>query len=417
METPSRHSFDLNGSLRVFPIPSPIKGDNYCRLEVDGVIVNDRTKYDIVNNSVVFLNVADVPNGSQLDVLVVQSEEAIGQLAITTNIDIVASNIADINTVATDIADVTTVHTNIVKVNTVADGIANVNLTAGSIGNVNIVGNNITNVNKVAAIDAKVNTVADNIIDIQNAEENADAAIAAKNAAVIAQGAAEAAKDATLAAYDQFDDRYLGAKANDPAVDNDGDALLAGSLYYNTTLPEMKLYTGSVWVAAYVSGGSFLASANNLSDLTNVTTAQTNLGLVIGTDVQAYDATIVVDADIGVSVQAFDADTAKTDAAQTFTAAQRGTVTTDDDLSFDLSATNNFFCTPVGTGTLTFTNHTAGQSGFILLDNSSGHSITAAGTTKINADDLAAISTAGVYVIAYFDNGTNTYTMVSRSFA
>ena len=129
-------------------------------------------------------------------------------------------------------------------------------------------------------------------------------------------------------------------------------------------------------------------------------TVRTSLGLAIGTDVQAYDV-----------------DTAKTDVAQTFTTSQRGTVTTDDDLSFDLSATNNFFCTPAGTGTLTFTNHTAGQSGFILLDNSGGHSITAAGTTKINADDLTAISTAGVYVIAYFDNGTNTYIMVSRSFA
>jgi hypothetical protein len=129
-------------------------------------------------------------------------------------------------------------------------------------------------------------------------------------------------------------------------------------------------------------------------------TVRTSLGLAIGTDVQAYDV-----------------DTAKTDVAQTFTTSQRGTVTTDDDLSFDLSATNNFFCTPAGTGTLTFTNHTAGQSGFILLDNSGGHSITAAGTTKINAEDLTAISTAGVYVIAYFDNGTNTYIMVSRSFA
>ena len=129
-------------------------------------------------------------------------------------------------------------------------------------------------------------------------------------------------------------------------------------------------------------------------------TVRTSLGLAIGTDVQAYDV-----------------DTAKTDVAQTFTTSQRGTVTTDDDLSFDLSATNNFFCTPAGTGALTFTNHTAGQSGFILLDNSGGHSITAAGTTKINAEDLTAISTAGVYVIAYFDNGTNTYIMVSRSFA
>jgi len=107
----------------------------------------------------------------------------------------------------------------------------------------------------------------------------------------------------------------------------------------------------------------------------------------------------------------------KNDASQTFTASQRGTVTTDNDLSFDLSVTNNFSCTPTSGGTLTFTNHTAGQSGFILLDNSGGYAITAAATTKINASDLATISVAGVYVLSYFDNGTNAYIMVSRSFA
>ena len=137
----------------------------------------------------------------------------------------------------------------------------------------------------------------------------------------------------------------------------------------------------------------------------------------IGSTVQAYDSTIVVDADIGVSVQAYDADTAKTDTAQTYTASQRGTVTTDNDLSFDQSVTNNFSCTPSAGGTLTFTNHTAGQSGYVLLDNSSGYAITAAATTKITATDLTTISTAGVYLISYFDNGTNAYLTVSASYS
>jgi hypothetical protein len=95
----------------------------------------------------------------------------------------------------------------------------------------------------------------------------------------------------------------------------------------------------------------------------------------------------------------------------------RGAVVTDNDLSFDLSASNNFSCTPTGAGTLTFTNHLAGQSGFVWLDNSGGHAISAAATTKINAADLTAISTAGVYTLSYFDNGTNAYVSVSRSFA
>jgi len=91
--------------------------------------------------------------------------------------------------------------------------------------------------------------------------------------------------------------------------------------------------------------------------------------------------------------------------------------TTDNDLSFDLSATNNFACTPSGTGTLTFTNHTAGQSGNILLDNSGGHAISLAATTKGDANLATTISTAGVYWLSYYDNGTNTYVVTSAAFA
>jgi len=142
------------------------------------------------------------------------------------------------------------------------------------------------------------------------AETNAETA---ETNAVAAQLAAESARDSALAAYDNFDDRYLGAKTSDPTLDNDGDALVAGALYFNSVDGAMRVYTGSVWVDAYAAGQTFLAKANNLSDLPNVSTARTNLGLAIGVDVQAFDATILKSADIGVTVQGYDADTAKYD--------------------------------------------------------------------------------------------------------
>jgi hypothetical protein len=53
---------------------------------------------------------------------------------------------------------------------------------------------------------------------------------------------AENAKNAAEAALDTFDDKFLGSKASDPTVDNDGNALTDGALYFNTTLNVMKVY-------------------------------------------------------------------------------------------------------------------------------------------------------------------------------
>jgi len=104
----------------------------------------------------------------------------------------------------------------------------------------------------------------------------------------------------------------------------------------------------------------------------------------------------------------------QTASAQTFTASQRGTVTTDNDLSFNMATTNNFKCTPTGTGALTFTNITAGQSGYVLLVNSGGYAITAAATTKVGATFLSTVSAAGTYLISYFSpDGTSVYCTAS----
>lgn len=101
---------------------------------------------------------------------------------------------------------------------------------------------------------------------------------------------------------------------------------------------------------------------------------------------------------------------ASLDLGQTFTKPQRGAVTVDNDLSFDMSVGNNFTCTPSGAGTLTFTNIAAGQSGYILLINSGGYSIARAAAVKSDGSFLGAISIAGTYMISYYSpDGTNVY--------
>ena len=59
--------------------------------------------------------------------------------------------------------------------------------------------------------------------------------------------AAAASATAAAASYDSFDDRYLGAKATAPSVDNDGNALGVGAIYWNSSSNQMFAWTGSAW--------------------------------------------------------------------------------------------------------------------------------------------------------------------------
>jgi hypothetical protein len=66
---------------------------------------------------------------------------------------------------------------------------------------------------------------------------------------VVAGSASAAAASAAAAAttYDNFDDRYLGSKSSAPTLDNDGNALLTGALYWNSVTNTMFAWTGSAW--------------------------------------------------------------------------------------------------------------------------------------------------------------------------
>jgi hypothetical protein len=81
------------------------------------------------------------------------------------------------------------------------------------------------------------------------AANSATAAAASEAAAETAKTAAETAKTAAESLLDNFDDRFLGAKTSNPTVDNDGDALTDGALYFDTTNNVMKVYdlSGTQW--------------------------------------------------------------------------------------------------------------------------------------------------------------------------
>jgi hypothetical protein len=101
----------------------------------------------------------------------------------------------------------------------------------------------------------------------------------------------------------------------------------------------------------------------------------------------------------------------------TFTGVNRNALTADNDGSFDMNANNNFKCTPAGGITLTFTNFSDGQSGYILLINSGGHTVSLHANSKADANLATTVSSAGTYLISYLSDGTNAYLTNSAVFA
>jgi hypothetical protein len=87
-----------------------------------------------------------------------------------------------------------------------------------------------------------------------------------------------------------------------------------------------------------------------------------------------------------------------------------GTVTADNDGSFDMAVSNLFTCTPTGAIDLTFTNETAGQTGIILLVNTTPQVVTVDADVFLSSADLTTINVAGTYLLGYYcPDGTNVY--------
>jgi hypothetical protein len=208
------------------------------------------------------------------------------------------------------------------------------------------------------------------------------------NTASNSANAANSARDAALAAADNFDDVYLGSKTADPTLDNDGDALTAGDLYYNSVGTVLKYYTGSAWVSI-TSGG--------ITDLVQDTTPQLGGAL----DVNTFSITSTSNGNItlqpnGTGDVVLSADTVKI-----------GDTNTDAILTTD------------GTGDITISTNSGSNSGTVkIFDGVNGNiEITPNGTGVVKLDGLSYPIADGSAGQALVTNGSGVLSFASAGLA
>ncbi len=188
------------------------------------------------------------------------------------------------------------------------------------------------------------------------ASTSATNAATSETNAETAKTAAETAQAAAEAALDNFDDRFLGAKASDPTLDNDGNALLDGALYFNTTDDVMKVYdlTNTTWrqiqlttldqanvntVAADLSGSNTIGTV--ATNIANVNTTATNIANINTTAGISSDVTSV--AGISSAISAVNSNSANINAVNANSA------------NINLVAANDTNVTNVGTNIASIT--------------------------------------------------------------
>jgi hypothetical protein len=169
-----------------------------------------------------------------------------------------------------------------------------------------------------------------------------NAATSESNASSSASAAATSANNAA-ASYDSFDDRYLGAKSSDPTLDNDGNALLTGALYFNTTANEMRVYSGSAWVAAYLPASGY-ATLTGTETLTNKTLTDPAIIGTILEDVYTISDGAAFEIDPGNgSVQLITLGANRTPKATNFANGESVTLMVDDGTAYTLTWTDATF--------------------------------------------------------------------------
>lgn len=323
------------------------------------------------------------------------------------------------------------------------------------------------------------------------ATSETNAATSETNAATSETNAATSETNAE-AAWDAFNARYLGSKASDPTLDNDGNPLIDGATYWNTTSNRLRVYdlgnttwieniiastditfanldangdvgTGAAQVAAgnhnhtgtylpiqtigiadgnlveidgVVASGEYVKFTANGLDGRTAAQLKAELNLVIGTDVQGYDAGLAyldglnftnestfksaVNLEPGTDVQVFDSATMKSDEATNMSRALGCTVHS---LGSAASITPDFSYENVKTWTVTGattinnpTNNRAGVFNIIATINATGgYGMPTWGSNYTVVSGVWYDAANSVNILSMLSDGTNVYVWITQA--
>ncbi|ABM32369.1 hypothetical protein QRO08_15755 [Paracidovorax citrulli] len=208
---------------------------------------------------------------------------------------------------------------------------------------------------------------------------------AARDTAITQAGNASASATAASASALQVDKRYLGAKASAPTTDNQGAALQAGAVYYNTSTNKVMTWSGSAWV----DGISAVAGVSSVNGRSGAVTLSGSDLPTLAPKVSPSFAGIV-----------------------SYTGALRGNALEMGDLVVDCNHSNYFFQTIFGNAAFSFVNPPASgvRGSFALEVDHRGGVITWPASVKWPANVAPSLTTGRVHLFMFTTrNGGTTW--------
>jgi len=144
--------------------------------------------------------------------------------------------------------------------------------------------------NAAASATAAATSASSASTSASSALTSANSAEASATAAATSASSAATSASSAATTYDDFDDRYLGSKSSPPSVDNDGNPLLVGAIYWNSSLNNMYVWSGTAWVQIATTS---VYSAPTLGSTTidSGTTYTTITGLTLSGGLASADPT------------------------------------------------------------------------------------------------------------------------------